>query len=522
LADVFVSYARDDRSRVAAVARVLEASRFSVYWDRHLPAGQRWRQHLKDEIDKARCVIVVWSTTSVDSDWVLDEAERGREKLLPVRIDSVELPIGFGQIQSLDLRGWGGEHAGDLEHQLVKSVATFLEGIASPPVALDHEPTVTEPPPAVSAPVVSPGKRDIVFISWSGEASRELAGAVNVLLSSVFDDRVNVVWSGRPKGATSWRAEIEDALRRARAVVLVVEEQSLSSTWLQYEAGAVAGQAEAFFVTSDLSDARLRGTPLESIRLANALARSDMLTLLGSLAQVFEDSRANLPDRFDHAWPAFVGVAERVRFKQRWRVWRRRLRLAALVLAGLLVTGGWLYREQLACASGDGPSCAEIDWSRFLQAAGSNVPKRGSALAGGPFALVSIGTACVEAGVVRLVRVGDQIASIQVRDISVHGAGDGVGRPSAILLQESGAIVQVEQGRCAMIDRQALTTRYVDRLPASRPCVTLERLRQAFRGDLGSAEHELARLLASSGARPENLGPRVHDWFVRCAESSSR
>jgi hypothetical protein len=57
-------------------------------------------------------VIVVWSEISVGplGEFVQDEAGRAKARgvLLPVRIDRISEPLGFGEIQSLDVVGWRG------------------------------------------------------------------------------------------------------------------------------------------------------------------------------------------------------------------------------------------------------------------------------------------------------------------------------------------------------------------------------------------------------------------------------
>ena len=58
----------------------------------------------------ARCVIVVWSASSVASTWVRAEAEDARTRgiLVPILVDNVKIPFPFGQIQAADLTGWAG------------------------------------------------------------------------------------------------------------------------------------------------------------------------------------------------------------------------------------------------------------------------------------------------------------------------------------------------------------------------------------------------------------------------------
>lgn len=105
MADIFVSYSREDRARVEPMVAELESTGFSVWWDRQLQGGTVFSQKIEAEIQTARLVIVVWSETSLKSQWVADEAEIGRQqnKLLPVALGQIEPPIGFRQIQTIVL-----------------------------------------------------------------------------------------------------------------------------------------------------------------------------------------------------------------------------------------------------------------------------------------------------------------------------------------------------------------------------------------------------------------------------------
>ncbi|NTU52954.1 MAG: toll/interleukin-1 receptor domain-containing protein [Chlorobiaceae bacterium] len=76
-----------------------------------IPSGKSFRQHIKEQLDADRCVVVVWSKHSVNSHWVLEEAEAGRKQtiLVPLRIDRIDPPFGFGSIQAADLTGWNND-----------------------------------------------------------------------------------------------------------------------------------------------------------------------------------------------------------------------------------------------------------------------------------------------------------------------------------------------------------------------------------------------------------------------------
>lgn len=112
MSDVFVSYKAEDRQRVRPLVEALQADGLSVWWDAHIGAGDEWRESIASNLDQARCVIVVWSkrSTGPEGRFVRDEAARAakRHVYVPVTIDRVDPPLGFGETQCLPLSGWKG------------------------------------------------------------------------------------------------------------------------------------------------------------------------------------------------------------------------------------------------------------------------------------------------------------------------------------------------------------------------------------------------------------------------------
>ncbi len=91
-AAVFISYAREDRERIAILARCLEEEGWDVWWDRDdIRAGQRFSSVIDEALDAAACVIVAWSRHSESSRWVLAEAHAADEdnKLVPIFLEKV-------------------------------------------------------------------------------------------------------------------------------------------------------------------------------------------------------------------------------------------------------------------------------------------------------------------------------------------------------------------------------------------------------------------------------------------------
>jgi CHASE2 domain-containing sensor protein len=108
MSDVFISYARGDRARAEILANALERRNLSVWWDPDILPGEQFSQTIQQEIAKAKCVIVLWSETSVNSKWVQNEAREGarRDILVPALIDNVDIPLEFSGADAANLVDW--------------------------------------------------------------------------------------------------------------------------------------------------------------------------------------------------------------------------------------------------------------------------------------------------------------------------------------------------------------------------------------------------------------------------------
>ena len=109
--DVFVSYARENRDAAQRLADALIDNRLRVWWDRDLVAGSEFATVIEAQLNSAAVVLGLWSSESVRSAFVRDECGHALRsgKLLPVRIEEVGLPLGFGQLHTLDLLDWDGD-----------------------------------------------------------------------------------------------------------------------------------------------------------------------------------------------------------------------------------------------------------------------------------------------------------------------------------------------------------------------------------------------------------------------------
>ncbi len=120
MADIFISYKKEDAGRVVRIVEGLRAEGFSVWWDHGITPGAQWDQTIQNELTAAKAVIAIWSDQSINAPWVKEEAGVGKNRgiLLPIRIDDVDPPLGFSLIQMGDLIGWTG-NTKDQHWQLV-------------------------------------------------------------------------------------------------------------------------------------------------------------------------------------------------------------------------------------------------------------------------------------------------------------------------------------------------------------------------------------------------------------------
>ena len=105
MADVFLTYAHDDRQIAEALAEDLIARGYQVWWDVDLAAGDDFREVILAELKTATATIVIWSPASVKSHFVRDEANLAlrRTRLIATRTAGLaadDIPLGFQGVQS--------------------------------------------------------------------------------------------------------------------------------------------------------------------------------------------------------------------------------------------------------------------------------------------------------------------------------------------------------------------------------------------------------------------------------------
>ncbi len=152
MADVFISYNRSDRSFASKLAGELEARGFSVWWDTDIPPGRQYDDVIEAALAEARCVIALWSSNSIDSKWVRNEAGDAldRQILIPAMIaPDLRLPLEFRRVQAADLSRWQPGVASEPFEQMITEVRRLVGGAPRP---VPPRPTPVPPPRPEPAP----------------------------------------------------------------------------------------------------------------------------------------------------------------------------------------------------------------------------------------------------------------------------------------------------------------------------------------------------------------------------------
>jgi adenylate cyclase len=168
MADIFVSYSRSDKARVAPLVAAIKAKGWSVWWDPSITAGQQFDDQIEAELLAASAVLVVWTPASVASRWVRGEARDAAERdiLVPVRFENARLPIDARAIQTTDLDDWEEDPTSVPFQELQRALSAVIERERASKSATPAAAAAPAPTPRVAICVLP-------FANMSGDPEQE-------------------------------------------------------------------------------------------------------------------------------------------------------------------------------------------------------------------------------------------------------------------------------------------------------------------------------------------------------------
>ena len=222
---VFISYSRDDRALAMPIIDALSSSGADVWWDGLLAGGDRFAQTTETALETAGAIVVLWSKTSVESHWVRDEATRGRDRgcMISVSLDGTQPPLGFRQIQYIDLSDWND----DPSSQQFQDVLQAVEKVAGAPgTQLNFKPPTTDP---VASKLASPEP------ATTGRLSRR-----SILLMAGVG---TVVAAGG--GIAVWRGGLGSSLIQANSIAVMAFDNLSSDPEQEYFSAGLSEELRA-------------------------------------------------------------------------------------------------------------------------------------------------------------------------------------------------------------------------------------------------------------------------------------
>ena len=163
MADVFISYKREEREKAKALAEAIVKRGYSVWWDVDLLPGDRFAKEIDAVIGKAKAAVVLWSKAAIESDWVIAEATEAKKRkiLVPAMIEAVEPPLYFRADHAVDLSSWNGDSGSALLDPVIAAIekragaptekkaaapAAVAEALAAPNMEAEYWRTVSAAP----------------------------------------------------------------------------------------------------------------------------------------------------------------------------------------------------------------------------------------------------------------------------------------------------------------------------------------------------------------------------------------
>jgi hypothetical protein len=145
-----------------------------------------------------------------------------------------------------------------------------------------------------------------VFISWSGERSKQMAKALDDWLPKVLQQVDPWMSESDISAGERWSVELSKQLEASEFGIICLTPDNVSAPWLLFEAGAISRSLSSGAVCPYLLDLDVRDIsgPLGQFQAKKADKRST-LDLLNAINQRTQKPVPGLEDLFEAMWPRF-------------------------------------------------------------------------------------------------------------------------------------------------------------------------------------------------------------------------
>src|SRR5262245_57620556 len=146
-----------------------------------------------------------------------------------------------------------------------------------------------------------------VFISWSGERSKQLAEAIREWLPNVLQFVKPYFSPADIEKGARWANEISKELEQSQVGIIAMTEENRDSPWIMFEAGAISkvvGEARVCPIVFGIRKADLVGplTMFQAIEFDKAEVHQLLSTINKAAKEVALTDR-HLEEAFDMWWP---------------------------------------------------------------------------------------------------------------------------------------------------------------------------------------------------------------------------
>ncbi|WP_022951626.1 toll/interleukin-1 receptor domain-containing protein [Leucothrix mucor] len=144
MSDLYISYGTRERHWVSLLASRLDDAGYDVCWNSTVVPGQDFYESNGQAMQASRCILSIWSETSVEDYWVLNDSEAAmaNNTLLSLRHREVVIPESMRIAPTVDVTAWDEGSLDSVLEPLLKLVASRCE--PSKPTLLERKQAATE------------------------------------------------------------------------------------------------------------------------------------------------------------------------------------------------------------------------------------------------------------------------------------------------------------------------------------------------------------------------------------------